>query len=411
MPQRIAPSLRIELSKDERCLRIEQADGEVHEVPWNVESGKAKEYRKDIRDGLLDMKAALGGRHDALTIEKASTAMEFVNKRGVSLLPRFFGRANVDKVIEIFQKSLPSWRLGTEPVRITSVARLDQLFPLEFLPLFNPDEWTVADDYETFAESVRRFPAFSAIVRREFPDLTINQNLILENEPKLSVRCFYDERLKGAADEVKFFQDNTAYIDLDGPWPNQFPQKEFPKAIAGHIKYANRSFVSDEPRPTVDHVQHFTCHCETNEDVTRNSELELSEKNKVTIVDLDYWFFLMKENGPSLPPLIFLNACGSGTTIPMTVASFPHFFLHENGNRGFIGTEINVTDDFASRFSKAFYTGLLQGLNLGSAIHSAKWKLLKEMHNPLGIIYTVYADPDLHVKIPVEIKTGQTEVA
>ena len=87
----------------------------------------------------------------------------------------------------------------------------------------------------------------------------------------------------------------------------------------------------------------------------------------------------------------------------MAVTSFPRFFVEENNNRGFIGTETNVPDEFAAAFSAAFYTSLLSGSTLGKAIHDAKWKMLLEKNNPLGIIYTVYADPDLHVSRKVDI--------
>jgi hypothetical protein len=80
----------------------------------------------------------------------------------------------------------------------------------------------------------------------------------------------------------------------------------------------------------------------------------------------------------------------------MAATSFPRFFLQDNRNRGFIGTETNVPDAFAANFSRYFYSGLLNGLNLGEAIYEAKWAMLKNC-NPLGILYTNYADPELRV--------------
>jgi hypothetical protein len=86
----------------------------------------------------------------------------------------------------------------------------------------------------------------------------------------------------------------------------------------------------------------------------------------------------------------------------MAVVSFPKFFLKENRNRGFIGTETNVPDGFAAEFSQMFYRSLLRGVSLGRAIYDAKWAMLREKNSPLGILYTVYADPDLCVSKPVD---------
>jgi hypothetical protein len=79
-------------------------------------------------------------------------------------------------------------------------------------------------------------------------------------------------------------------------------------------------------------------------------------------------------------------------------------FLVENGNRGFIGTETRIPDQYAAAFSEQFYTELLQGRPLGEAVHAARWTLLRRHNNPLGILYTVYADPDMRVRKPVTLK-------
>ena len=62
-----------------------------------------------------------------------------------------------------------------------------------------------------------------------------------------------------------------------------------------------------------------------------------------------------------------------------------------------------MPDEVASAFSRYFYTYLLQGLSLGEAIHRAKWKLVELHQNPLGVLYTVYADPELTVRRPTHV--------
>ena len=287
---------------------------------------------------------------------------------------------------------------------ITAAAELSRFIPLDFLPLFELAEWPITDDQATLEAAARRFPGFSAIIRREFRNISVSQDLVLQNDPKLPVRCFVYRGLRGVDAEIGFFKRNESYIDVDGPWPvGKLPGREFAKAMADYLQYAADQRFDGEMRTPIDQIQHFICHCEIDEMVSSNSVLRLSDGNDVTISDLQAAFALpTNKQRPPAGPLIFLNACGTSVINPMAVTSFPRFFLEENHNRGFIGTETNVPDNFAAEFSQCFYRGLLNGLTLGQAIHDAKWRMLRERKNPLGILYTVYADPDLHVGKTVE---------
>ena len=101
-------------------------------------------------------------------------------------------------------------------------------------------------------------------------------------------------------------------------------------------------------------------------------------------------------------PLLFLNACGSGRILPEASFSFPEYFLRVNGNRGFIGTETPVPDDFAAEFARKFYIALLSGQrNLGWALQRARWQMLESQQNLLGLYYIAYADPTMRVGRPV----------
>jgi CHAT domain-containing protein len=100
-----------------------------------------------------------------------------------------------------------------------------------------------------------------------------------------------------------------------------------------------------------------------------------------------------------LLPLVFLNACGTSAITPGGVASFPSLFL-KNGNRGFIGSETRISDKVAAAFSRSFYGEFVAGQSLGEAVKAAKWALLRQYNNPLGILYTNYANPDIRVLKP-----------
>ena len=102
-------------------------------------------------------------------------------------------------------------------------------------------------------------------------------------------------------------------------------------------------------------------------------------------------------------PLVFFNACSSSANDPAEVTSFPKLFLDRFRNRGFIGTETEVPDAVAEAFSRQFYAALLSKLPLGQAVHDAKRSMLVRYRNPMGILYTVYADPDLEVSRQVKV--------
>jgi len=100
---------------------------------------------------------------------------------------------------------------------------------------------------------------------------------------------------------------------------------------------------------------------------------------------------------PTARAIVILNACGPSKTDPVSACSFPKLFLRE-GHRAFLGTETKVPDEVAAQFSRLLYIGLLGGLDLGQATLRARRMLLKEFHNPLGVLFVMYGEPGLHVK-------------
>jgi hypothetical protein len=66
-----------------------------------------------------------------------------------------------------------------------------------------------------------------------------------------------------------------------------------------------------------------------------------------------------------------------------------------------VGTEASVPDLFAAEFSKLFYSVLIKGKSVGESVYFARREFLKYNNNPLGILYTVYVDPDLRVSHPM----------
>lgn len=389
------PKLKIKAGKKANTLILTDANNVPHEFSCNFDDTAAGQIRRGLRKTLEQITERLySGEEPELTIKDASWALSLLDQRGISMMFSIFGRDR-EEVSQLFQENFPLWSAGSSPVVITAAAELSRFLPLEFLPLFDIRPWPTCPDWSTLALAARRFPGFSAIIRREFYNLKVPQDLTLKGNPKLPLKCFVEQSLPGAMEEVEFFKSNHG-IEFDGPWP-ETKLDQFSDLLAQYLQFANKTFAGDL-RKQADQIQHFVCHCQTDESIPTDSTLKLSEENSVTIAELHASMKPPSQLGNQEPgPLIFLNACGTSKMDPMTVASFPQFFLKDNGNRGFIGTETNIPDEFAADFSRSFYESLLNGVRLGEAIYEAKWKMLREQNNPLGILYTLYADPDMFV--------------
>jgi uncharacterized protein (DUF2235 family) len=95
-------------------------------------------------------------------------------------------------------------------------------------------------------------------------------------------------------------------------------------------------------------------------------------------------------------PIIFLNTCESAQIWNALSDSFVAFFL-DRGARAVLGTESTIPIVVADVFGQAVLESLFQGNTLGQALHAARWKLLKEHCNPLGLCYCLYGAADSRV--------------
>jgi hypothetical protein len=98
-----------------------------------------------------------------------------------------------------------------------------------------------------------------------------------------------------------------------------------------------------------------------------------------------------------------MNSCGSGDLDPGGASSFPDLFMNNDlGFTGFIGTETVMPNDIAAEFSIRFYEKLIQGVKIGEAILLTRWDLLSLYRNPMGLMYTLFAEPEIRVRSPVK---------
>jgi hypothetical protein len=316
---------------------------------------------------------------------------------------------NLGELRDFFVAALSNWQT-VEDVPLVEVEGPAAGFPFELLPVFDHIRDASIEDIEVFA---RRFLGFTVAVRR-VPRFKKMKHLppprSLQNVPRLPVNLAWHAKLKGAQLEREFFEELREEIEVSGPWPSEaLGSGEIVDALTNVLFDSRRRFGSDE-LVGESQIQHFACHCDTEFPDEADYELSLSAGDgavrAVTLRALNSQFedraARARRDGAEPPagrPLVFLNACGSAHLAADSVSSWPKWFLSQ-GHLGVIGTETLVPDAAAAHYTKLFYTGLLRGLTLGEAMVVARRQLLHAFGNPLGLLYVLYADPDITVEKP-----------
>jgi hypothetical protein len=234
----------------------------------------------------------------------------------------------------------------------------------------------------------------------------------LENQPVLPLATFFYRGLPTLSRHQEFFRENAGRIELRPAWPAAdcpIDRERVARELATRIWNPTQ-----DPPPQ---INYFFCHCDTDPSSTERHALRFNTGGNIVglggerraelgllqsaIVALQ----LKATDDKKERPLVFLNACASGAIDPSGVGSFPQVFSDKRF-LGFIGTESAVPDAFASAFAQDFFARILDGIPLGHALHRARWAMLaKPNFNPLGLLYTAYADPDLQVR---HVASGET---
>ncbi|MEU8234457.1 hypothetical protein AB0C12_33125 [Actinoplanes sp. NPDC048967] len=118
-----------------------------------------------------------------------------------------------------------------------------------------------------------------------------------------------------------------------------------------------------------------------------------TEVNKIIgddIRQVAYW--------PDSRPLVFLNGCRTSAVEPQHASAFVDVFVRAAQASGLIGTETITYERLAADFAEAMLPRFLSGRQtLAEAVRSARLMLLAQ-GNPLGLIYTPYAPPNLRME-------------
>jgi hypothetical protein len=303
-----------------------------------------------------------------------------------------------------FLKACPFYRFPQAQVpAIHIVVDSGDYFPWELLPLFNPVDPVVVDDQPSLEDACLRFPGFRTVVERR--NITWSESSdYLDATHSLPVRVMYNAGYEGALAEVGFFQAQE-HVTLEGPFPQCVDDAREPSFA--HQISDPRIGLNGELRPHGDEIVHITCHCDSAYGTSSGKyAFHLADdQDRPLVIALDELLDELMTRWASNPlpkaiekklPMVFLNACGTNALDPATASSLLKPF-YDNRNRCIVATAGNVADRMAADVSRWFYRSLFEGSTVGEALHAAKWRLLQDRGNPLGLLYSVHAFAGLRV--------------
>jgi hypothetical protein len=435
----LVPALTIEIDIGAAC-QIKFTGREQQETVLNPKFTKHNlaTLRLEVKQRLAEFSARLAtsirATEPRVDVGEAMVALREMQRFGCYVLLELMGegRAKLPKIVNLVRSActgyapdakwtVPRWGAQVAPPQlIVFKTSVEDGIPVDILPLLDPygetpdvpeiSEDLGSEDFRKLGPVACSFLGFSAIVKRDIGN-ALGTPRHLENIPRLPVKMFINRSLRGARQEETHLTNN-ADIDIDPGWPDDQipPQTDFAGVLATHLWEVGTRF-GGSPRAISDQICHFACHSDTgvgrlpmNYEIGLQSR-RLGSRRNATLQDLTV--ALSSLSGRNADdrrprPLIFMNSCGSGDLDPAGAASFPNLFLNRSfGFLGFIGTEAVMPDDFAAEFSRIFYDKLIHGATIGEAMLSARWDLLKAYRNPLGLMYTLFAEPEIRVRRPV----------
>ncbi len=89
-------------------------------------------------------------------------------------------------------------------------------------------------------------------------------------------------------------------------------------------------------------------------------------------------------------PIVYLNGCATGVSDPDRYINLIEDF-RAAGASGIIATECLVSERLAAAYAIRLIRRFFEGETLGKAMLNVRRELLKELKNPLGLIYSFYA--------------------
>ena len=137
-------------------------------------------------------------------------------------------------------------------------------------------------------------------------------------------------------------------------------------------------------------IIHFACHAFPADGL--KSSLRIDDQ-----FDISQRHFEAREYCLGGDPVVFLNACRTSVTEPLTTFNWASQFLTRNA-RGVLATEFRVPDYVASAFAKDFYLAFVKGSTIGRAVRAARVNGWRKRGDPLGLAYALYGSPMIQLR-------------
>jgi hypothetical protein len=150
---------------------------------------------------------------------------------------------------------------------------------------------------------------------------------------------------------------------------------------------------------------YFYCHAETGERKDKCWIKLTDDRNKLTLNDLERTGYASQESFSNqlefdCAPLVFLNACESGQIDSRFYISFVNFLLLDKKAGGVIGSETKMPAFFATDFAKKFWESIQNDKKpVGQVLFNLRKDYWRKYNNPLGLMYSLYANAELQVTI------------
>lgn len=175
-------------------------------------------------------------------------------------------------------------------------------------------------------------------------------------------------------------------------WPRHEDNLKELKMVWNFAKSREDTFTKLKP-PTRPHLVYFYCHGGL---AGGNPYIRVGTKNDRGITPDN--FYAMGVPAMSPQPLVFINGCHTTALEPRQVLDFVTTFVVTHHAAGVIGTEITVFEPLACAFAeKCLRRFLVNGETIGDAVRATRLELLKQ-GNPLGLVYTTYANATLRLR-------------
>jgi CHAT domain-containing protein len=409
-------------------ILLDPAEEPQKEIKLNtVQSNNLPNARRYTFKALWELSEQLDKNRLDLITQLDERRLDLITQTIRQITDNFVRKMNVLQS-DIFGRSLPVLRnfvADRAPHLLCLDRDADQDAPLievlggedilfECLPVFLAPKPIASNDARRYLSTcMRQFLGMSVIVRRTHLSRMCGDLRLLStpgsgipikffqyapNGSRPLISFFRYSSLDGVTAEKKFLLDfeKRGKIDFEGPWPMAGATLT---GFVNALLRPNLTF-SGTTKAIPDQIHHFSCHFESKEDGNDSVfRFRGSETGEIVVKVGDIKDAQVREDlgDPNyltvIPPLAIVNACS--TARDRGLSSLHEMFSRTH--RGMMGTEIDIPDEVAAELSKELYEQLLRGNPLGLSLLKARQHILDKYCNPLGLVYTLHANPDLRI--------------